>query len=58
MIVSNCITLCLCFRIYDASKVKQACDGVDIAIALLGTGRQIEQSNPLIVLYIAMCFNI
>lgn len=26
------------FRLYMASKVKQACDGVDVAIALLGTG--------------------
>ena len=26
------------FRIYTSSKVKQACEGVDVAIACLGTG--------------------
>ena len=28
----------LYYRVYVSSKVKQACDGVDVAIACLGTG--------------------
>ena len=47
-VIYDLVHVC-CFRIYEFSKVRQRCDGTDVAIVCIGTGKLIYHSNTMTV---------